>query len=41
MRTQFAGNHKPSFFSKAAAATRPIPRLWTSLFKISSIPVLT
>ena len=33
MRTQFAGNHKPSFFGKTAAATRPIPRLWTSLFR--------
>ena len=32
MRTQFAGNHKRSFLAKAAAATRPIPKLWTSLF---------
>ena len=27
--TQFAGNHKPSFLAKVAAATRPIPKLWT------------
>jgi hypothetical protein len=32
MRTKFAGSHKPSFLTKAAAATRPIPRLWTVLF---------
>src|ERR1700730_1533283 len=32
MRTQFAGNQKPSFLAKVAAATRPIPKLWTSLF---------
>jgi putative oxidoreductase len=32
MQTQFAGNHKPSFLAKVAAATRPIPKLWTSLF---------
>ena len=33
MRTQFAGSHKPSFLAKAAAATRPVPKLWTSLFR--------
>src|SRR6202789_757276 len=33
MRMQFAGHHKPSFLAKAAAATRPIPKLWTSLFR--------
>src|SRR3984893_6407230 len=32
MRTQLAGNHKPSFLAKVAAATRPIPKLWTSIF---------
>src|SRR5271168_4747915 len=32
MRTQFADNHKRSFLVKAAAMTRPIPKLWTSLF---------
>src|ERR1700688_643051 len=32
MRTQFAGNHKPSFFAKVATATRPIQKLWTFLF---------
>jgi hypothetical protein len=32
MQTQFAGNHKLSFLAKVAAATRPIPKLWTSLF---------
>jgi uncharacterized membrane protein YphA (DoxX/SURF4 family) len=29
MQTQYAGNHKPSFLAKVAAATRPIPKLWT------------
>src|SRR5579863_5581683 len=32
MRTQFVGPHKSSFLAKVAAATRPIPKLWTSLF---------
>src|SRR5258708_14987949 len=32
MQTQFAGKHKPSFLTKVAAATRPIAKLWTSLF---------
>ena len=32
MQTQYAGSHKPSFLAKVAAATRPIPKLWTSLF---------
>lgn len=32
MRTQFAGNRKPSFLAKVAAATRPIQKLWSSLF---------
>src|SRR5450755_788177 len=31
MRTRSTGNHRPSFLAKAAAATRPIPKLWTSL----------
>jgi putative oxidoreductase len=29
MQTQYAGNHRPSFLAKVAAATRPIPKLWT------------
>src|SRR5271155_2944796 len=33
MRTQFADNHKPSLLVTVAAATRPIPKLWTSLFR--------
>src|ERR1700722_10110820 len=32
MWTQVAGNHKRSPLAKVAAATRPIPKLWTSLF---------
>ena len=32
MWTQVAGSHKRSLLAKAAAATRPIPTLWTSLF---------
>jgi putative oxidoreductase len=32
MPTRLAGSHHPSFLAKVAAATRPIPRLWTSLF---------
>jgi NADH dehydrogenase/putative oxidoreductase len=32
MQTQFAGNHKSSFLAKVTAATRPIQKLWTSLF---------
>src|SRR5258708_3220791 len=32
MRTQFTGNPNPSFLARLAAATRPIPKLWTSLF---------
>ena len=32
MRTQFADKHRPSFLARVAAATRPIPNLWTSLF---------
>jgi putative oxidoreductase len=32
MPTRLAGSHQPSFLAKVAAATRPIPRLWTSLF---------
>jgi NADH dehydrogenase/putative oxidoreductase len=32
MRTQLAGSHKPAFLAKLAVATRPIPKLWTSLF---------
>ncbi len=32
MQTQFAGNQKPSFLAKVTAATRPIQKLWTSLF---------
>ena len=33
MRTQLAGNHRPSLLAKAATATRPLPKLWTSLFR--------
>jgi putative oxidoreductase len=29
MQTQYAGNPSPSFLAKVAAATRPIPKLWT------------
>jgi putative oxidoreductase len=32
MRTQFADNHKRSLLAKFAAATRPIPKLWTYSF---------
>jgi putative oxidoreductase len=32
MPTRLAGSHQPSFLAKVAAATRPIPRLWTFLF---------
>src|ERR1700685_3743818 len=32
MWKQFAGNHNFSFLARVAAATRPIPKLWTSFF---------
>jgi len=32
MRTPFADNHKISFLARVAAATRTIPKLWTSVF---------
>jgi hypothetical protein len=37
MRTQFADNHKRSFLAKAAATTRPIPKLWTYL-RLGNLP---
>src|SRR5579863_8586813 len=32
MGTRLAGNHKPSFLARAAATTRSLPKVWTSLF---------
>jgi len=32
MRAQFAGDYRPAFLGKLAAATRPVTKLWTSLF---------
>src|SRR5271165_2113196 len=32
MGTQFADKHKPSRLARVTAATRPIQKLWTSLF---------
>ena len=32
-RTQLADNHKSSLLAKVATATRPLPKLWTSLFR--------
>ncbi len=40
MRTQFAGKHKFLFLAKVAAATRPVPKLWTSLFGAIAWPYI-
>ncbi|MGC2033383.1 MAG: FAD-dependent oxidoreductase [Steroidobacteraceae bacterium] len=40
MRKQLAGIHKPSLLAKVATATRPLPKLWTSLFRAIAWPYI-